>query len=66
MTNQQKHRCFGVWFVPSIVIGTALGVMFGNLVWWLAGAIVFGLFADMTRLRSQPPDEKKNGHDDVA
>ena len=66
MTNQKKKCRTGHWLIFSVIIGAALGVALGNLVWWLSGAIVLGLIADMVCSRCHAPDEKKSIHDDVA
>jgi hypothetical protein len=45
MSTQKTQRTNGSWLVFATVIGAALGAVRGNLVWWLAGAIVLGLVA---------------------
>jgi len=56
---------FGSWFAFCIVIGTALGVVTGDLVWWLSGAIVLGFIAEVVRSRSRVSNEKKSVRDNV-
>ena len=65
MTNQKKQHVTGGWLVFAIIIGTGLGVALGGLVWWLTGAIVIGLFADLACSRRHAPDDKSD-HEDVA
>ena len=66
MKNEKTKVPKGSWIVSSIIVGTALGVVLGNLVWWLSGSIILGLITELAGSRRRQSEEKETAHKDVA
>ncbi len=55
MTTHEK-RDRANWFIFSLIMGPALGLITGELVWCLTGAIVIGFIAEGLRPKNDAPD----------